>query len=123
VDFRSFYHTEAHNAINKAISVTSTHVVLIPSTTVVATRRLSMKIPMIWGPFRFVEQLPLNYGSNDDLLGLDDNSDRASCSSMSLYSYHSERDAKAFVYEASGRRYNKKGLYLLPSDQSEFSRQ
>ena len=83
-----------------------------------------MEILMIRGLSRFVDQLPLNYGSNDDLLGLDDNSDRASCSSMSLYSYDSERDGAAFVYEASGRRYNNQNqLYLLPSDQSEFSRQ
>jgi hypothetical protein len=82
-----------------------------------------MKILMFRGLSRFVDQLPLNL-SDDDILALDDNSDRTSCSSMSLYSYDSERDATAFVYEASGRRYNNQNqLYLLPSDQSEFSRQ
>lgn len=82
-----------------------------------------MKILMFRGLSRFVDQLPLNL-SDDDILALDDNSDRASCSSMSLYSYDSERDGAAFVYEASGRRYNNHNqLYLLPSDQPEFSRQ
>jgi hypothetical protein len=82
-----------------------------------------MKILMFRGLTRFVDQLPLNL-SDDDILAPDDNSDRSSCSSMSLYSYDTERDGATLFYEASGRRYNSQNqLYLLPSDQSEFSRQ
>lgn len=85
------------------------------------------------GP-RIVDQPPLNYGSDDDNTlnhGSVDNlltsarfDCQSCCSSMSLYSYDTERDAAAFIREASGRRYNNRNeLYMLPSDQPEFLRQ
>jgi hypothetical protein len=70
-----------------------------------------------------VDQDALNY---DPTSSIHVSSSLASlCSSMSLYSFSSDRDADSFVREAAGRRYNawQNTPYMLPSDQSEFARQ
>lgn len=81
-----------------------------------------MEIPAR-GPRPRVNQDALNYGSTSSIHV--SSSPASFCSSMSLYSFNSDRDTASFVREAAGRRYNawQNTPYMLPSDQSEFARQ
>jgi hypothetical protein len=82
-----------------------------------------MEIPARRGSQAILDQEALNYEPTGTIHV--SSSPASVCSSMSLYSFSSDRDAASFVREAAGRRYNawQNTPYMLPSDQSEFARQ